>query len=1182
MRPADGVSTPRPGTRMREICIAMKRRPEAPAAVPAPPPAPVSAEPAERAEDVMEHDVAGPFFRRVDWSAFWTVFLVVLGVYTYTLAPTVTLEDSGELAVAADYLGVPHPPGYPIWTLLSWAFQWIFHWVEFNGHPNPAWGVAFSSAFFGALACALLAMLVSRSGNDVLQGIARFSGAAASRDDHRFCWAGGVAGGLLLAFSPCMWSQSVIVEVYSLNTFFQSLVVLLLYRWMVRPHETGVLQLMAFIFALGLTNHQTLMFMGGAIALVLLARDPELFRDFLIAGVLLAFPLGFTILNGTPETARYAYSWLSGPAHPGFWIHSALFLAIPLVLWPLLPRGRTVAATILLFYLGLSFYAYLPFAAEQNPPMNWAYPRTWEGFLHAIGRGQYERVTLPDIFSAKLLQQIVIYFSDLRRQFTLPIAAVGFLPFAAWSVTVRGRRFSLFYPALVLAAALLGIVGLETLLQDPGSPQDRALEWIYKSCMLAIFLLAGVGLGAALTRFLGDLTDRARAFFASRSAGGFFAGSVLFLLLAVLALVALGVVVLFLRHLVFADNIRPLERAAAAALFLLPFPALAAIAALRQGPLRLDLDVIPSLQRWLLATMVGFLSVSLLYIVLLNQTLDLQTLFIARVQFIQSHALFALWLGYGLLVSLAFLNHLFHRRAALKWLAIAAALATPALLVYRNARDPELERIYGGAEQHGHTFGWQFGHWQLRGVHGIREDLEADLPRDVFEKEWAAFPTPDYPPEMTPNAIFFGGTDPGRFVPTYMIFSAKVRPDVYLITQNALADATYLNIMRDLYGDRIWVPGAVDSNLAFSKYYEDVRTGAIDPGANVVTKDGRMSVQGVQGVMHINGILARMMFDRNKHAHDFYVEESYVIPWMYPYLTPHGLIMKLNAEPTAITDAMVADDRAFWDWYTRRLTANPKFVRDVVARKTFSKLRGAIAGLYAARGRMEDAEYALRQSVELYPLSPEACFRLAELLSQTGRIDDAIRQISDLLVEDPANDKVAGYLKHLEMIKRMTARRVELLARARVAPLPFMENVELMELEYRMGNAAEYERLFRQLLSANPPAQVLQRMALSAISLRDPALIEAVLHRYVPLMPDDYGASIELAASQLALGKPDAALATLQAALPRGGDALRERLLHDERFAPLATRPEFRALMRSPRARPPSAPLPDALRGLIR
>ena len=48
----------------------------------------------------------------------------------------------------------------------------------------------------------------------------------------------------------------------------------------------------------------------------------------------------------------------------------------------------------------------MPFSSDQNPPINWGYPRTWEGFMHAITRGQYERVTLAAVFSSKFLTQL--------------------------------------------------------------------------------------------------------------------------------------------------------------------------------------------------------------------------------------------------------------------------------------------------------------------------------------------------------------------------------------------------------------------------------------------------------------------------------------------------------------------------------------------------------------------------------------------------------------------------------------------------------------------------------------------------------------------------------------------------------------------------------------------------------
>ena len=115
------------------------------------------------------------FFKKSDWLSAGFTFLISLIVYTLTLQPTVGLEDSGELIVASDYLGVPHPPGYPIWTLLTWFFQWIFHNISFHGHPNPAWAVNWFSAFSGALACGIITLLISRSGIDIIKSLSKES-----------------------------------------------------------------------------------------------------------------------------------------------------------------------------------------------------------------------------------------------------------------------------------------------------------------------------------------------------------------------------------------------------------------------------------------------------------------------------------------------------------------------------------------------------------------------------------------------------------------------------------------------------------------------------------------------------------------------------------------------------------------------------------------------------------------------------------------------------------------------------------------------------------------------------------------------------------------------------------------------------------------------------------------------
>ena len=68
------------------------------------------------------NSVQKPLYRKIDWITMGITFLVVFIGYLITLAPDLTLEDSGELAVGSFYAGVPHPPGYPVWTIYTWLF----------------------------------------------------------------------------------------------------------------------------------------------------------------------------------------------------------------------------------------------------------------------------------------------------------------------------------------------------------------------------------------------------------------------------------------------------------------------------------------------------------------------------------------------------------------------------------------------------------------------------------------------------------------------------------------------------------------------------------------------------------------------------------------------------------------------------------------------------------------------------------------------------------------------------------------------------------------------------------------------------------------------------------------------------------------------------------------------------
>src|SRR5712671_1066740 len=109
-----------------------------------PAPKPVAAKPAAVVAAVPAH--TAPLFRAIDWWTFAITTLLVFTGYCLTLSPNLTLEDSGELAVGSYYAGVPHPPGYPVWTLYTWLFSTL---VPIS---NIAYRVSMASALAGALA----------------------------------------------------------------------------------------------------------------------------------------------------------------------------------------------------------------------------------------------------------------------------------------------------------------------------------------------------------------------------------------------------------------------------------------------------------------------------------------------------------------------------------------------------------------------------------------------------------------------------------------------------------------------------------------------------------------------------------------------------------------------------------------------------------------------------------------------------------------------------------------------------------------------------------------------------------------------------------------------------------------------------------------------------------------------
>lgn len=296
---------------------------------------------------------------------------------------------------------------------------------------------------------------------------------------------------------------------------------------------------------------------------------------------------------------------------------------------------------------------------------------------------------------------------------------------------------------------------------------------------------------------------------------------------------------------------------------------------------------------------------------------------------------------------------------------------------------------------------------------------------------------------IPPGSIYFGGTDTGRGLAAAFCPSLPDGASFFVLTQNQLADGQHLAYLRAAFGDKIHVLSGEDSQRAFQDYLDDVsrrhkhdhsfpnELPQLRPSEKVSIVDGRIQVNGQYPVMAINGLLAKMIFDRNP-SREFFVEESFPLDWTYPYLEPHGFIMKINRQPLAELSAdVISKNRDFWkqrqtefigDWlrsdtpvrevcdFVERVFlrkdlngfgGDTNFVGNHYAMAAYSKLRSSQAALYAwrvsnskspeERQRMiHEADFAFRQSFAMCPTNPDAVFRYVNLILQTSRPDEAL------------------------------------------------------------------------------------------------------------------------------------------------------------------------------------------------
>jgi len=216
--------------------------------------------------------------------------LGVLALYVLTLAPTTAMWDASEYITAAYTLGIPHPPGNPLFVLLGRVASLL-----------PFGGVAYRVNLLAAVCSALAAGIWFLVAERVL---AQWISVRWVR------LAGSVLAAVLSATAFTVWNQSVVNEkVYTVSLAFFAVVSWLTVLWCDDPdgrRADRILVLIAYLIGLGYTNHPAGFLVGPAVATAVVVRRPRtILRWRLIASAVLALVLGLTPFAFEPIRAAH-------------------------------------------------------------------------------------------------------------------------------------------------------------------------------------------------------------------------------------------------------------------------------------------------------------------------------------------------------------------------------------------------------------------------------------------------------------------------------------------------------------------------------------------------------------------------------------------------------------------------------------------------------------------------------------------------------------------------------------------------------------------------------------------------------------------------------------------------------------------------------------------------------------
>nr|MBA2459772.1 DUF2723 domain-containing protein [Gemmatimonadales bacterium] len=431
----------------------------------------------------------------------FAAFLLVFLIYVATLAPTTAFWDTSEYIAAARVLGIPHPPGNPLFIVLAHTFGLLPIAESYATRIN------LFAAITGAGAAGFWFLVAERW----LRGIVA----------HRWARYGAALGGVLVgATSWTVWNQSTVNEkVYTVSLLSIAIVMWLAVRWgddEAGTHRDRWLVLIAYVLGLTSTNHLMGFLAVPALAIYILWTDWRVvLRPWAIVtfwALLLAVSgEGFEMIRGEGASAAVLALLTVG--------------VIGYAVWRT-PRDPLVYLGLLAVVVGISLnYLWLPLRAGQYPPINEGEPVGLfsQALMDLLNRVQYGKPSLLER-QASFGGQIANFWQYFSWQFARDWSGLSAAVTALFTVLGLSGLWALWKSdrrAGVAAAALLGVLtlglvfymnfryGFSQYPDQPSLPREvRERDYFFMGSFSAFGVFVALGLGALMQGIVEFFRDK--------------------------------------------------------------------------------------------------------------------------------------------------------------------------------------------------------------------------------------------------------------------------------------------------------------------------------------------------------------------------------------------------------------------------------------------------------------------------------------------------------------------------------------------------------------------------------------------------------------------------------------------------------------------------------------------------